>query len=139
MTTPSFERNAPGDAAQERDDAGPVEGHAVPGVEVVDLPELTALVEREAAGTTENRAARSLFQTPGLGSVLTALRAGASLHNDHPDEPTLVQGIAGECVISLDGHGAVIGPGTLVGIPRGVVWRILARTDAIVLLTVASA
>jgi quercetin dioxygenase-like cupin family protein len=109
-----------------------------PGVEVVDLAAAAELLEREA-GRTPERAGRSLFQTSTLGAVLTALRAGATVHNDQPDEAALVQGVRGECLISLDGHGAVIEPGTIVGIPPGIAWRILARTDAVLLLTVAPA
>jgi quercetin dioxygenase-like cupin family protein len=109
-----------------------------PGVEVVDLAAAAELLEREA-GRTPERAGRSLFQTSTLGAVLTALRAGGTVHNDQPDEAALVQGVRGECLISLDGHGAVLEPGPRVGIPPGVAWRILARTDAVVLLTVAPA
>jgi len=114
------------------------DGPAGVGPEVVDLAAATELVERDLGSSPEERSARSLFQTASLGAVLTALRAGGSVHNEQPDEATIVQGIRGECLISLDGHGAVIEPGTVVGIPRGVVWRIMARTDAVVLLTVAS-
>jgi quercetin dioxygenase-like cupin family protein len=109
-----------------------------PTAEVIDLGAATALVEREAHRLSEQRAARSLFQSSTLGAVLTAVRAGGSVHNGQPDEATIIQGIRGECLISLDGHGAVIEPGTIVGIPRGMAWRLLARTDSVVLLTVAS-
>jgi quercetin dioxygenase-like cupin family protein len=132
-----------GDGARDgsdRRDAPPRNDRGVgPGVEVVDLAAAAELLEREAGRTPGERAGRSLFQTSTLGAVLTALRAGGTVHNDQPDEAALVQGVRGECLISLDGHGAVIEPGTIVGIPPGVAWRILARTDAVLLLTVAPA
>jgi quercetin dioxygenase-like cupin family protein len=137
MSSSSPEPEAASTSNGERDAPPRDEGPGGPTAEIVDLAAASALLEGDAARLPEERAARSLFQSSTLGAVLTALRAGGTVHNDHPDEAAVVQGIRGECLISLDGQGAVVGPGTVVGIPRGVVWRLVARTDAVVLLTVA--
>jgi len=99
---------------------------------------MTELLDRDARRGHEPRAARSLFQTSALGAVLTSVRAGGTVHNEQPDEAATIQGIRGECLISVDGMGGVIEPGTLIAIPAGIHWRVVARTDAVILLTVAT-
>jgi quercetin dioxygenase-like cupin family protein len=106
---------------------------------VVDLDEAVALVERQAHRQPADRTARSLFQTASLGTVLTAIREGGAVHNDQPDEAATIQGLRGECLISLRGQGAVVQPGTFVGVPAGVPWRLVARSGAVVLLTLSRA
>lgn len=140
MSVRPVRREAPeGGTEPQRDAPTRNDGPAGPRAEVVDLETVIGIVEREAGRTAHERTARSIFQSATLGAVLTSLRAGGSAHNEQPDEATLIQGIRGECLISLDGQWSVIGPGTLVGIPPGVAWRLRARTDALVLLTVAPA
>jgi len=102
---------------------------------VVELDEAIVALARDASGQSEERAARSLFQTSSLGAVLTAVREGGVVHNDQPDETTTIQCVGGECTIELDGQEAEIRAGTFIGIPSGVPWRLVARTDAVVLLT----
>jgi quercetin dioxygenase-like cupin family protein len=102
---------------------------------VVALDEAILALAREASNQPEERAARSLFQTSSLGSVLTAVREGGVVHNDQPDETTTIQGVGGECAIELDGQNSTVQAGTFIGIPAGVPWRLVARTDAVVLLT----
>ena len=137
MSSRSPGRGRASTSNDERDAPPRDEGPDGPTAEIVDLAAVTALLEGDAGRLPEERAARSLLQSSTLGAVLTALRAGGTVHNEQPDEAAIIQGIRGECLISLDGQGAVVGPGTLSGIPRGVVWRLVARTDAVVLLTVA--
>jgi quercetin dioxygenase-like cupin family protein len=86
---------------------------------------------------TEERSSCAILHTPAMRVVVTALRRGASLHNDDPDESVTVQGIRGEALVSINGDGAVLDEGALVGMPSGVPWRLVATTDAVVLLTVA--
>lgn len=111
--------------------------HGPSGCEVADLGAVAATMSRAVGDGREERSAQSLFQTAEIGSIVTALRAGASVQNEHPDEATTIQGLTGECLISLDGNDASIGEGTLVGIPAGVPWHLVARTDAVILLTVS--
>ena len=66
---------------------------------VVELDEEILVLAREASERSEERAARSLFQTSSLGTVLTAIREGGVVHNDQPDEAATIQGIGGECAI----------------------------------------
>jgi quercetin dioxygenase-like cupin family protein len=87
----------------------------------------------------EERSSCALLHTPTVRVVLTALHRGATLHNDDPDESVTVQGVRGEAVVSINGDGAVVEEGTLLGVPSGVPWRLVATTDSVVLLTVVRA
>jgi quercetin dioxygenase-like cupin family protein len=104
---------------------------------VVDLAGAVRRIAADGHRAAEERVAESLFQSDGLGAVLTSLRSGAAVHNAQPDEATLIQGLSGECLLSVNGDGQVVDTGTLVGIAAGLPWRLVARTDAVVLLTVS--
>jgi quercetin dioxygenase-like cupin family protein len=82
------------------------------------------------------RAAASIFHSGRVRAVVTVLHQAAEMHNDDPDEAITIQGLHGSALISVDGRGAVIDEGTLVGIPAGSRWRLVATTEAAVLLTV---
>lgn len=131
-------REGNGKAPARRDGPPRDEVPGRPRMEIVDLSTVTGIVTAEAGRGASERAARSLFQASRLGAVLTALQAGASVHNDQPDEAATIQGIQGECQVSLDGRDALLSPGTLIGLPPRVTWRLVARTDAVILLTVAT-
>jgi quercetin dioxygenase-like cupin family protein len=104
---------------------------------VVELGEAIRTIDAAAGRSTAERTARSLFQSGDLGAVLTSLRPGAAVHNEQPDEAATIQGIRGRCLVSVDGQGAVLDEGTLVAIPRGMSWRLVAQSDAVVLLTIS--
>ena len=86
---------------------------------------------------TQERSSRSLLHLPSVRVVVTALHRGASLHNDHPDESLTVQGVRGEALVSIEGDGTILDEGSILGIPAGATWRLVATTDAVVLLSVA--
>jgi quercetin dioxygenase-like cupin family protein len=107
---------------------------AAPGV---DLPAVIAGLLASPEWATEDRSSVSVLQTSLLRVVVTALHAGATLHNDHPDEVMTIQGLQGEAEIAVNESGTRLPEGGLVAVPGGVPWRLAATTDAIVLLTVA--
>jgi quercetin dioxygenase-like cupin family protein len=115
---------------------------AEPGRAAASTVDLGAVVSGLLASPewqAEERSSCAILHTPALRVVLTALHRGASLHNDDPDETVTVQGVRGEAVVSINGDGAVVDEGTLLGVPRGMPWRLVATTDSVVLLTVARA
>jgi quercetin dioxygenase-like cupin family protein len=85
---------------------------------------------------TQDRSSSSLLHVPSLRVVVTALHRGATLHNADPDESVTVQGVRGEAVVSIEGKGALLDEGSVLGIPAGVPWRLVATSDAVILLTV---
>jgi len=101
-----------------------------------DLGAVMATLMLTPEWRTEPRAARSIVHTPDLRVVMTALHQSADLQNDDPDEAVTIQGLRGSALLSINGRGAVVDEGTLVGIPAGSRWRLVATTDAAVLLTV---
>jgi len=104
-----------------------------------DLGAVMAALRLTPDWRTERRAARSIFHDDRVRAVVTVLHQSADLHNDDPDEAVLIQGLRGSALISVDGFGAVIDEGTLVGIPAGKRWRLVATSEAAVLLTVIPA
>jgi quercetin dioxygenase-like cupin family protein len=103
----------------------------------VSLDAMTRELLASAEWASEPRAARALLHDPRLRVVLTALHAGADMQNDDPDETVTIQSVRGSCLIAVDGIGATLEDGQLVGVPAGTRWRLVASTDAIVLVTVS--
>jgi quercetin dioxygenase-like cupin family protein len=107
---------------------------------VISTVHLRASVDelhRSAEWASEPRASRSLLHAPGLRIVLAALHAGADLRNEDPDEAVAIQGLQGSALIAVDGVGATLDVGDLIAIPAGARWRLVASTEAVILLTVA--
>ncbi|HEV7810783.1 MAG TPA: hypothetical protein VGO64_09290 [Candidatus Limnocylindrales bacterium] len=119
------------------DAARPVAASANAAAPGVDLSAVMAGLVASPEWATEDRSSVSVLQTSLLRVVVTALHAGATLHNDHPDEVMTIQGLQGEAEIAVNEAGATLPEAGLVAVPGGVPWRLTATTDAIVLLTVA--
>ena len=120
-------------ASRQRTDAGRAAASAV------DLGAVMSGLLASPEWRGEERSSCAILHTPAVRVVLTALHRGASLHNDDPDESVTVQGVRGEAVVSINGEGAVVDEGTLLGVPSGVPWRLVATTDSVVLLTLVRA
>jgi quercetin dioxygenase-like cupin family protein len=103
----------------------------------VDLGAVVSGLLASPEWQTEERSSSSILHAPALRVVVTALHRGAILHNDDPDEAVTIQGVRGETVVSINGDGAAVDEGALLGVPAGVPWRLTAATDSVVLLTVA--
>jgi hypothetical protein len=106
------------------------------GTIAADLGAVMAALRLTPEWRTERRAAKAIFHDERMRAVVTVLHQSADLHNDEPDEAVLIQGLHGSALISVDGVGAVIDEGTLVGVPAGKRWRLVATTEAAILLTV---
>lgn len=86
--------------------------------------------------TDGDRNSKTLFKADTLRVMLTALRAGAVLRNDDPDETVAVQGLQGEVEVRTGGHHAPLRAGQLACLSRGYAWELEAATDSLVVLTV---
>ena len=111
-----------------------VDGRAA--ASAVDLGAVVSGLLASPEWQTEERSSCAIVHTPSLRVLVTALHQGASLHNDDPDESVTIQGVRGEALISINGDGAVLDEGALLGVPSGAPWRLVATTDSVVLLTV---
>ena len=103
----------------------------------VDLGAVVSGLLESPEWQTQDRSSCSILHTPALRVVVAALHRGATLHNDDPDEAVTIQGVRGETVVSINGTGAAVDDGALLGVPAGVPWLLTAASDAVILLTVA--
>jgi len=125
-------------APERRDGGAATRAGSVDAVaSVVDLGEVVAGLMTSPEWATEPRSSCSILHTPRMRVVLTALHAGADLHNDDPDEAVTIQGIRGSALVAVHGNGAVIDEGTLLAVPAGMPWRVVSTTDAVLMLTIA--
>lgn len=92
------------------------------------------LAEPEWSGGDRN--SKTLFKGDGLRVVLTALRAGAVMDNDDPDEALTIQGLQGTITVRVGAEEAAVATGQLVCIGDGTPWRIMASSDSLFLLSV---
>jgi len=79
----------------------------------------------------------TLLKTDTLRIVLMALRAGAKLHEHHADGRMSVQVLEGEIDFSTENMQSQLAPGMLVSLGAKVPHEVLARSHAVLLLTIA--
>lgn len=110
-----------------------------PALELVDLATagVGLLGEPEWAGG--DRTSKTLLKTESLRIVLTALRAGATMENEDPDEAMAIQGLHGTLTMELDGESTELRMGDLACLAGGDPWRITADSDSLLLLSVGRA
>ena len=92
------------------------------------------LAEPEWSGGDRN--SKTLFKSDALRVVLTALRAGAEMENDDPDEAVMVQTLQGSVTVRADTEEAALGTGQVLCLGGGTPWRITASSDSLFLLSV---
>lgn len=105
-----------------------------PTLDLVDLSDERRGLMDEPQWTDGDRNAKTLLKADSLRVVLTALRAGAVMENEDPDEPVAVQGLAGSIEIEVDGERATIEAGRLATLAGGSAWTLRATADSLVLL-----
>ena len=94
--------------------------------------ELSKLRAREADVNS-----KTLLKTDTLRIVLIALRAGAKLHRHHADGRLSLQVLEGKVDFSAENEQCQLTPGMLIGLDAKVLHEVVARTDAVLLLTIA--
>ncbi len=107
-----------------------------PALEIVDVSAegRSLLAEPEWSGGDRN--SKTLLKSAALRVVLTALRSGAVMDNDDPDEAVTIHGLQGTLTVRVGAQEATVGQGQLVCIGSGEPWRIMAGSDSLFLLSV---
>ncbi len=84
-----------------------------------------------------DRNSRTLAKETDLRVLLTVLREGAALDEQHGDERATVQVVDGTATIEIAGAQAHLQPAEVAVIDRGQPWILRADSDCAVLLTIA--
>jgi quercetin dioxygenase-like cupin family protein len=111
-----------------------VRGEATLAILDVGAEGVALLGEPEWVGGDRN--SRTLFKADTLRVVLTALRAGAVMRNEDPDEAVAIQPLQGEIAVRAGSQEIAARNGDLVCVDDGEPWEVRAATDSLFLLTV---
>jgi quercetin dioxygenase-like cupin family protein len=118
------------------DHAGRESRTLAPELAVLDIGAEGVGLLAEPEWSDGDRNAKTLFKSDALRVVLTALRAGAVMENDDPDEAVMIQALQGSVAVHADGDEVSLGTGQLVCLGGGSAWRITAASDSLFLLSV---
>lgn len=118
------------------DHAGRPSRTLAPELAVLDIGAEGVALLAEPEWTGGDRNSKTLLKSDGLRVVLTALRAGAVMDNDDPDEAITIQALQGTVTVRAGAEEATVGTGQLVSLGGGSAWRITASSDSLFLLSV---
>ncbi|HSK52007.1 MAG TPA: hypothetical protein VLA44_04575 [Clostridia bacterium] len=121
------------------DEAGRPSRSLRPALEVHDLGTEGVGLLGEPQWSDGDRNSKTLLKTESLRVVLTALRAGATMENDDPDEAVAIHGLQGSLAIGVDDGEVTVAAGQLVCLAGGDPWRLTATTDSLFLLSLGRA
>jgi quercetin dioxygenase-like cupin family protein len=93
---------------------------------------VAVLTEPQWSGGDRN--SKTLLKTESLRVVLTALRAGAVIENDDPDEAAAIHALQGTITLRVDAEEVPVQKGQLVVLAGGDPWRLSAASDSLFLL-----
>jgi quercetin dioxygenase-like cupin family protein len=110
-----------------------------PALTVTDLVAEGRTLRADERLAEHGRVSKTLLKTDPLRVVLSALRSGAWMENDDPDEIVTLQGLDGSVTVSSGAGPIVVGAGELVALADGQPWRLEAIEDSLVLLVVGRA
>ena len=108
----------------------------VPALTLLDIGAEGVALLTEPQWTGGDRNSRTLFKADTLRIVLTALRAGAVMQNEDPDEAVAIQPIQGEIAVRVGSQELPARSGELVCVGHGEPWGVRASADSLFLLTV---
>ena len=108
----------------------------VPALVLVDIGAEGVALLTEPQWTDGDRNSQTLFKADTLRIVLTALRAGAVMQNEDPDESVAVQPLQGEIAVRVGSQDIPARNGELVCVGGGDPWEVRASADSLFLLTV---
>jgi quercetin dioxygenase-like cupin family protein len=104
-----------------------------------DLRTEAAQIRNERGWREGDRNANTLFKTPDLSIVLTALRSGARLEEHQAAGRVSVQTITGRLRLRIGGQEVELPEGHLLVLEPGLRHDVEALDDSVFLLTLASA
>ena len=108
----------------------------VPALAILDIRAEGDALFTEPEWTGGDRTSRTLFKADTLRVVLTALRAGAVMQNDDPDEAVSIQPVQGEVAVRVGSQEIPARTGELVFVGQGQPWEVRASADSLFLLSV---
>lgn len=108
----------------------------VPALAMIDLGSESVALLREPEWMGGDRSSRTLFKADTLRLVLIALRAGAVMQNEDPDEAVAIQPLQGEIAVRVSSQDIAASNGELVCVDGGEPWEIRASADSVFILTV---
>lgn len=108
----------------------------VPALALLDIGAEGVALLTEPQWTDGDRNSRTLFKADTLRIVLTALRAGAVMQNEDPDEAVAIQPIQGEIAVRVGSQELPARSGELVCVGHGEPWEVRASADSLFVLTV---
>jgi quercetin dioxygenase-like cupin family protein len=106
----------------------------VSAFDVLDMGQEGVALLAEPEWADGDRNSKTLFKADTLRVVLTALRGGAALQNEDPDETVAVHVLQGELQVRIESDTSVARAGQLVCLPGGEPWQITASVDSLYLL-----
>lgn len=110
-----------------------------PSLEVHDIGVEGVGLLAEPQWADGDRNSKTLLKTESLRVVLTALRAGATMENDDPDEAVAIHGLQGTLAVGVDAEEVTVATGQLVCLAGGDPWRLTAVSDTLFLLVIGRA
>jgi quercetin dioxygenase-like cupin family protein len=110
--------------------------HHAPSLAILDIGAAGVDLLGEPEWTGGDRNSRTLFKADTLRIVLTALRAGATMRNEDPDEAVAIQPLQGEVAVRVGSQEIAARSGELVCVGEGQPWEVRASADSLFLLTV---
>lgn len=108
----------------------------VPALAILDIGSEGVALLGEPEWTGGDRNSRTLFKADTLRLVLTALREGAVMQNEDPDESVAIQPLQGEIAVRVGLQEILARNGELVCVGEGEPWEVRASADSLFLLTV---
>jgi quercetin dioxygenase-like cupin family protein len=105
-----------------------------PALDVLDLGAEGVAVLTEPQWSGGDRNSKTLLKTESLRVVLSALRAGAVIENDDPDEAAAIHALQGTITLRVDAEEVPVQKGQLVVLAGGDPWRLSAASDSLFLL-----
>ena len=102
----------------------------------VDLVTFSSQLKNETAWTKQDRNSITVFKTPGLTLVLTALHEGAVLDNLPEDGVMIIQVLEGSLAAETEKGQVELGVGQMLVLHNDAGQHISADKEAVVLLTI---
>jgi quercetin dioxygenase-like cupin family protein len=103
---------------------------------LIDIEDKARGILEEARVATVGRAAETLAKQGPLRITIIGFTAGASMADHHAAGPVAIQVLRGQISVSFEGDTGDVGAGEVLVLEAGVRHSVLARTDAVILLSV---
>ena len=104
---------------------------------IVNIADGASSLMSEPEWTSGDRNSMTVATMDRLRVTLTALHPGAEIGSEATDHTIVLQTLRGQVRLRLDGMDVQLGPGQLTTIEDPGPWRVVAETEALLLVTAA--